>query len=337
MKKQNSRPTTKDIARMAGVGVGTVSRVVNQPENVSEKLRTRVQQVIKDTNYRPSAAARMLVQQRHQAIGVVAEIEQSRTYYSTGLLQGIATALGKRGQHLALAMIETESKARVLREIPMLSSHSVDGLILDLHMLRGDVEGVLSSLDLPCIMVNCSDSRPTNAVRSDDVTAGRTATHYLLERGHRRIAYLPFPPEGLHSSHADRMRGYLEALSEFEATTHLLWRTDKKKTMREELLAFIRSGGTAVVTYGGGHATDVLRICYESGLRVPDDVSLVACDDDPIIARAIVPVTCMRLDRREIGRLAVEMILERCANNGADLATCVVTPELQERQSVARI
>jgi DNA-binding LacI/PurR family transcriptional regulator len=62
----------------------------------------------------------------------------------------------------------------------------------------------------------------------------------------------------------------------------------------------------------------------------------VACDDDPIIARAIVPVTCMRLDRREIGRLAVEMILERCANNGADLATCVVTPELQERQSVAR-
>ena len=78
---------------MAGVGVGTVSRVVNDPESVSEKLRTRVQQVIKDTNYRPSAAARMLVQQRHQAIGVVAEIEQTRTYYSTGLLQGIALAL----------------------------------------------------------------------------------------------------------------------------------------------------------------------------------------------------------------------------------------------------
>lgn len=321
---------------MAGVSIGTVSRVVNRPEQVSEKLRTRVLQVIRATNYRPSSAARVLARQRHQTIGVVSEVELTRTYYSAGLLQGIANALTDSEHHLALAMVHEAAEAARLSEIPMLSTHSVDGLILDLHKLRGDVDGTLFQLGLPYVFVNPSGSRPLNAVRPDDVAAGRKATRYLLDRGHRKVLYLPLPAEDAHSSHADRMRGYVEALSRTGAGTHLAWREDHTRNRHEEFVAAIRSGCTAVVAYDAKHAAEVAQVCYESGLRIPDDVSLVACDDDPVIACSVVPVTCMRLDRLEMGREAVRMILERCGNDGIDATTRIVMPQLQERRSVCK-
>lgn len=327
---------------MAGVGVGTVSRVLNSPEKVSPKLRDRVLQVIAATNFRPSSAARTLVHQQFQTIGLISEIEHERTYYFASLVQGVSHALMETQHRMALGMVHTNTEADALREVSLLSAHSVDALILDLHQLNGDVDNVMASVGLPYVWVNPSGAREFNAVQPNDVASGRGATEYLLSHGHRSIAYVPPPKEGMHSSHADRFRGYLEAMSDAGFQPLPAWgpsgsggkrRADSKGRRLAKLMKSQRV--TALVCYDGVCASGLLRTCYEADVRVPTDLSLIACDDDPILERTVVPVSAMRLDRYAMGRTALEMALARAGSPDSPLQTRVCEPVLQERESVA--
>ena len=323
---------------MAGVGVGTVSRVLNTPEKVSPRLRERVLQAIAATNYRPSSAARTLVSQHSQTIGVISELEHERTYYFASLVQGVAHTLTETRHRMALAMVHTDTDAEALQDVSLLSSRSVDGLILDLHQLKGDVDGVMASVGLPYVWVNPSGPREHNAVKPDDVASGRGATTYLLARGHRRIAYTPPVSENTHSSHADRFRGYLEAMNDAGFQPLPAWHPSRPRESRmalplDELMS--SEGVTAVACYDALCASTLLRTCYELGLRVPADLSVVACDDDPILEKTVVPVSAMRLDRYAMGRAAIEMVLVRAQEPVRAVPTRVFEPALQERESVA--
>ena len=328
VKLNKDRLTYVDVARLAGVTPATVSRVLNNASNVAPRTRARVLKAIRATGYKPLSAARMLARQRHETIGLIFEREHTNSYYGARLMEGISQALTENGLKLAMGAVSWSSRAEEIERLPLLSTVSVDGLILDVAQISGDVDAVVAKLGLPYVYVNLSGSRPCNTIMPDDVAGGETATQYLIDAGHRNIAYIPCYHRLRHSCQADRMKGYVQAMTRASLPPIPLWdeplkwlygRDDeylgRTKLFREKY------GVTAIVTHAMFEAVRTLFACYQLGLKAPRDMTIVACDMDPTVWVAPVAIPCVHFDRLEMGKLAVEMLLRRIANSGQDVPT----------------
>lgn len=324
--QESGRATCLDVARLAGVGHSTVSRVINTPERVAPETRKRVFQAMRLTGYKPSSAAQMLVRQKSETIGLVITKEHFSSFYGTQLIDGLLETLTERGLKLAMSTLPCSADAEAIEQLPILRSLSVDGLIFDLIQLSGDMDRVIGRLGLPCIFVNPQVKREFNAVLPDDVSVSRLATEHLIARGHRQIGYIPTSGLAAHSSQQDRMKGYAEAMIANELKPMPLWdvplaAVKKPTTDYAERIRRYREGNgcTAVVAYNGIEAARIIYAAYELGLRVPADLSIVACDFDPVNDVPPVDITSFHFDRGAMGRKAVEMVEARIRNQGRDV------------------
>jgi len=333
--------TCRGVARLAGVGTGSVSRVLNGAPNVSPEIRERVLSVVRATNYRRCSAAGMLSRQRYETIGVITEREHEESFYGTSIFLGISRALTQHKLKLAMSMVHVGITPAELQEIPLLQEQSVDGLIVDLDRFGGDLEEALLPLGIPYVLVNPNGIRPYNTIMPNDVAVAANATNYLLGKGHRRIVYLPITDHAVHSSQFDRMRGYFDTLTGAGENAMPWW--SERIPKADDLSAGLRprikkwlteDGATAILAYNAVWAARAFRVCYELGVRIPQEVSLMSCDYAPILEKLPVPVTSVCLDREEMGCLAVEMLLKRI-EDGADVPTRLTTGGLREMDSVA--
>lgn len=337
-KASPSRVTCIDIARMVGVAPSTVSRVINDSQRVSADTRRRVMNAIAATGYRPSLAASSLPRRRHDTIGLITE-STAHGSYGPELIRGVSVALTASGQRLAINMISDLQPAEALEGLPLFQSVSVDGLILDVCNTTGDIDAVIGRLRTPAVFVNAPSPRPFNTVMPDDEHVARRATEYLIERGHRKIGYLP-NCQVPHSSHPLRMNGYAQAMLKRGLGPLPMWDAalEHRPALFAERLAMLRShGATAVVTYNGIVAAYAVRACVELKFKIPDELSIVACDYDPVAEFTVVPVTCFRLDRAEMGRLAVGMLAERIEHPSRNVKSIFLSGELVELASVQNV
>lgn len=345
--RSRKRVTCMDVAQLAGVTIGSVSRVLNGAANVTPQVREKVMRAADMLNYRPSAAARMLARQRHETVGLVFEREHVTTLYGAQLMEGICGALTENGLRLATGMVQWKSRVEQVEELPMIRTASVDGLVLDIAQIEGDVDAMAGRLRIPYVLINPSGSRPYNRISPNDEPVAVQATTYLIERGHRRIAYIPCPINVTHSSQADRMNGYAGAMQRAGLPPIPMW--DKPLTRKvggdgEEddyivrMRIFHREHRcTAVVCYSYVEAIRMLYSCFQLGLKVPEDVSLIACDHAPQPDITPVPITCFHLDRYEMGRLAVKMLLQRIEENGAAVPSITYDGTFVAGDSVATV
>jgi LacI family transcriptional regulator len=331
------RPSMMDVAKLAGVVHSTVSRVINNNPNIGDATRQRVLDAIRMTGYRPSLAAQILARQKHETIGLVFEREHVKTYYGACLIEGVSEKLAESGQRLAMGMIPWQSQAEEIEKLPLLRSVSVDGLILDINHIEGDWDSVAARLGLPYISINNSGYRDYNMIKPDDVSVAREATQYLIDRGHRKIAYLPCPGTLRHSSQTDRMKGYADAMLKADLPPIPLWDVPLEKVeypaedylFRTKLFKE-KYECTAIVAFNATEAPRLLYAAYELGLRIPRDLSLVACDFDPAIRFLPVPITCFQFDRTQMGRLVVDMLAERINNSGKAIPSILFKGTLVE-------
>lgn len=335
------RPSVVDVARLAGVVHSTVSRVINNSPGIGEDTRERVLEAIRMTGYKPSLAARMLVKQKHETIGLIFEKEHVKTYYGACLIEGISEALVETGQRLAMAMVRWNSRVEEIDSLPLLQTVSVDGLILDVHVLAGDYDALVSRLGLPYITINPLGYRPYNTIMPDDVSAARDAVQYLIDRGHRKIAYLPSVGQNPHCSQPDRMRGYSEAMVNAGLQPIPLWNVPLSRGdypvadyVQRARLYKEEYGCTAVVAYSAIEAPRLLFGCYQLGLKVPEDLSIVACDYDPVLQVIPIEITCFQFDRAAMGRQAVAMLNRRIQSPQEDIPSLNLASELVEGTSV---
>jgi len=338
--RHHDRITSMEIARMAGVGVGTVSRVLNHAPNVSRAMRERVTKIIDATGYRPCSAARMLSRSHYGTIGLVSEIEVGDTFYGLSLQSSMSQSLTQEDLRLALAFLPIDAVAAELARLPILRTHSVDGVVLDLHRFAGDLVATAAQLRLPYVLVNPSGEHKCNAIVPDDQGVAAQATAHLLQRGHRRIAYLPTDAGVTHSSQPKRLQGYLGAMAQ-AGLVPLPWAADPlpaadfETGIRERVERWTRDHGcTAIVIYNSVCTAMVVRCCYELAMPVPAVLSLISCDYEPTLDQLPVPVTHLKLDRRQMGEAAVEMILARMQQPGRDLPSQIAHGELHELSSV---
>ncbi len=278
-----SSATIRDVAREASVGVGTVSRVLNNHPSVRETTRTRVETAIASLNYTPNPIARQLSLGKSSNIAVVAPFFIRPSFVER--LRGVETVLAEYKYDLVLYNVETQEKRdELFRSLPR--GDMFDGLLILTLAPDDDEAQRLIASGVPAVLIDAHHPG-LNRVNIDDVRGGYLATMHLIDLGHRRIAYVsdvlesPFQLDG---ASARRFSGYRQALaeagidyrSEYYLQAHHGVR--EAQQMANALLA-LPEPPTAIFAASDTQAIGVLRAVEEHGLTVAEDVSVVGFDD----------------------------------------------------------
>jgi DNA-binding LacI/PurR family transcriptional regulator len=324
-------PTIADVARIAGVSVPTVSRVLTGSIPVGPKRRERVEQAIKELGYRPNEAARALVSGRRSLIAVLAANTSRYGYACT--VEGIEEAARAAGYMVVITVVETAEREDVSTALGMVLSHSVAGVVV----LDFDEPGhaALAALPshVPVAVAAASPSRSEPAPRAylADQRAARKATEYLLSLGHRTVHHIALPSSGRKGG---RTAGWSAALraAGVEVPKPLMtsWDPMRGYDLAKSLAA--DPDVTAVLAGNDEVALAVLRAMNEQGRRVPDEVSVIGFDDQPIASLSTPALTTVAQDFAELGRQAFAL-LEREITGTRGKTTVSVPAKLVVRES----
>jgi LacI family transcriptional regulator len=328
------RITMSDVAREAGVSLMTVSRVVNDKDDVSQATRQRVLQVIDRLGYRPSGIARGLATKRTGTLGLVVP-DVANPFFSE-LARGAESVAYAAGYNVFLCNTE-EDPARELRVLESLEEKRVDGLVLCSSRLEQDALRRAVSHFAAVVLVNRPLDQPgVGKVLVDDVAGGLAVTRHLLAAGHRRIGFLAGPAASF--SGRRRLQGYRAALS----GAGLAYRPDwlrhgapsaegGHRTARQ-LLADVPEL-TALFCYNDLVAVGALQAGAELGRQVPGDLAVVGFDDIPLAALVTPPLTTCRVPRHELGARAIRLLLDLFRDQSGGDGQVVLRPELVVRAS----
>jgi DNA-binding LacI/PurR family transcriptional regulator len=331
------RPTLDQVALRAGVGRGTVSRVINGSPQVSERTRQLVEAAVAELGYVPNLAARALVTRRTDAVALVISESEDRVFaepFFAGLVRGISAGVAAAGRQLVLAL--TSGHERPLEHY--LTPQHVDGVLM--ASLHGDdpLPGRLRDRGLPVVL----GGRPPGGfdgacVDVDNVGGARSGVAHLVERGRRRIATITGPRDM--GAGQDRLAGYCAALAAagMAADASLVVEGDFSEVSglaaMRELLAR-HPDVDAVFAANDPMAAGALRALREAGRRVPDDVAVVGFDDSPVSRMTEPPLTTVRQPVEQMGREMAEMLVELISGHEPDTQRSAVLPtELVVRAS----
>ncbi|HJQ49711.1 MAG TPA: LacI family DNA-binding transcriptional regulator [Gaiellaceae bacterium] len=344
--KRFRRPKTstiREVAKLSGVSVSTVSRVFNGYGDVSAATKERVLETARSLDYAPSAAARTLVKQRSQLIGVV--LFTGREHPDIGhpffqdVLVGLKRGIGARGYDVLLFATEQpgssgDSAHSYLRRA---RHHRVDGIVL-MGVDRDDPEVTkLLEAQIPLVGVDLDVSGPTAThVASDNVGGARLAVRHLSGLGHRRIATIAGPEDS--KPGADRLVGYraelqalgLENRPEYEEIGD--WYTESGERAMQKLLA-LPDPPTAVFAAADLMAVGAMKAARAAGLQVPGKLAVVGFDDIQLASLLDPALTTIRQDRVGLGHAAARALLEQIENPETTPAALTLPVELVVRAS----
>lgn len=312
--------TIADVAARAGVGLATVSRVLNGHTNVRPATRERVQAAIDALNYRPSPLARNLSLRRTHVIGVVVPFFTSPS--AVERVRGVAAALARSPYDLMLFDIESEERREHAFQLFDRGDRS-DGLLIVSLIPPDDEVERLRSARLPVVLVDAPHPAFPSIV-ADDVVGGELATTHLIELGHRRIGFVgdKSPDPFRFASSRDRTRGYERALAHARIELrpeYVREGTQSHHVARSTAIDLLRlpERPTAVFAASDIQALGVLDAARILGIRVPEELSVVGFDDIDIAA--YVGLTTVRQPLFESGRRGGELLLQMLAGAGQQL------------------
>ncbi len=318
-KSRDRAPTIRDVARHAKVGVGTVSRVLNDSPLVSEDARLRVHRTIDELGYRRSSTARNLSLGRTQMIGVVAPFFTSNSVLER--LRGVVDKLRDHGDYdLVLFDVETlTQRDDAFRSFAR--TDRVDGLlVMSLRPTDDEVER-LRREGLPVVLVDVVHPALPRVV-IDDVLGGTMAIDHLLARGHTNIGFVGDEPSPFGFTSSERRRhGMAHALRRAGiARNDALERRAPhgREQARESAEGLLRlpDRPTAIFAASDEQAMGVLEAARAMGLRVPEDLAVIGFDD--IEVAEVLGLTTVHQPLRETGARGVELLLDAIGGDGAE-------------------
>ncbi|GIP52691.1 MULTISPECIES: LacI family DNA-binding transcriptional regulator [Paenibacillus] len=298
--------TIRDIAKSAGVSVSTVSKVINNYPNVSDKTKERVLRVVREEQFVPNSTARGLVKGSTQTLGLFLTTGLTHPYF-VQLLAGLEESLKESGYDLIyLAQIDWNPEYSLVRHC---RSRNVDGVLIfgfqrnDLNfdeMLQSEIPTMFIDLDL-------IGSR-AGFITSDNVDSMRQAVSYLTGLGHRKIAFVA----GYQDSYVGKLRfeGYRQGIQESDlpySSEYTFFGDFTRDSGYAAMKQFLECSAppTAVICCSDMSALGVIEAAAEAGLTVPQDLSVIGFDDIEISRYTNPPLTTIRQDFQTIGRQAV--------------------------------
>jgi DNA-binding LacI/PurR family transcriptional regulator len=334
--KRKPLATISDVAREAGVGVGTVSRVLNNSPRVSEVTRQKVLAAMAALDYVPNPLARRLSLGKTFTIGAVAPFFTRPSFVER--LRGVEMALADTEYDLLVYNVETpEKRDRALLEIP--KSRRVDGVLIVAFPPSDEDVACLAAVELPTVLINDAPAS-LSRVMIDDVEGGCIATRHLLELGHRRVAYISDPLQEPFNFSSSRLRyqGYRQVLDEYEIPFRPQYHRagehgrEQARQMTHQLLD-LENPPTGIFAASDTQAMGVLEAARERGLDVPGDLSVVGFDDIEIAS--YLDLTTVRQPLLESGVQGVELLLETIDSSPANPQQILLPIELIVRRTTA--
>lgn len=329
-------PTIRDVARRAGVGVGTVSRVLNDSPSVRDVTRQKVLTAIKELNYIPNPVARRLSWRKTLVIAVIVPFFTRPSFVER--LRGVEYVLADSEYDLILFNVETTVRRDAyFQSVPR--RERVDGLlIISLPPHDIDANRFLQA-GVPTVLIDAIHPQLSRVV-VDDVTGGYLATRHLIDLGHRKIGYVsdrldnPFK----FVSSRDRYQGYRQALNEANIPSppdyHQQGEHGRQaaREMTHRLLT-LPEPPTAIFAASDTQAIGVLEAARETGLKVPQELSVIGYDDIEIAE--YLRLTTIRQPFFVSGVEGINLLIETIAQPSLSPKEVVMPIELIVRDTTA--
>lgn len=330
-----TRPTIQDIADAADVSKATVSRVLNGTAGVRPEKKTKVNAAIERLGFRPNTVARSLAYGRSLTIGVVTQNIGSPFY--DAISQGVIAGLNETA--FSPIFVDGQwNRANEIEATRALVGRRVDGLLLIGGELNGkDIREIAGSL--PTLLVGRrSDSKQFPSISIDNFRGARMATRYLIEKGHRQIAFLTGLP-GQEDS-AQRLAGYERALrdAKLPVDPDLILPGDFSAETAEKLITTLCGSNksfTAIFAANDISAFGARLALYRRSIQVPRDVSLIGFDNQMESAFVTPPLTTVNQPGREMGIRASQTLRRMIQGESAEPE--VLEPQLIIRESVQSV
>jgi LacI family transcriptional regulator len=310
VKRKSSMPTVADVARLAGVGAITVSRVVNNTSYVSADKQKRIREAIRKLGYRPNQAARVLKGNRAKMIGLI--IPDLADLFFGKCAAAIEEYASSQG-YMTLIVSSNRNEELQKNEIVMMMGQNVAGLIV-VPSLPSESLRQLSEMEVPIVAFD----RPLEGAIADEVVVenlggAQTAVKHLIEHGHKRIACVGYDKTTYAIGH--RILGYTDAMRASRLKPEIY---DEVETL-EDTVKLVRrwkksqDRPTAIFSLNNVSTRHLLWALREVDLAIPQDVALIGFDDLELGALLSPPLTVIRQPAANLGVQASKLLFERIA------------------------
>lgn len=298
-----------DVAEKAEVGIGTVSRVLNNSSKVKKETREKVLKIMKELNYRPNKVAQNLASQKANAIGVV--VPTFIDHFFVEVLKGIQDALEEEKIDLILYKIDKDQQM-MDKILDIVHSKKVDGIAaVTMDICEDDYQPLLAE-NIPVVLAD-EDSPDFHSIHLDDLKGAAMAVEYLIEKGHRDIAFINGIKESQHG--INRLKGVKKVLAENDLVlnSELLkfgdfHTEDGYQSMQEILELPEEEWPSAVFAASDNQAIGALQALEEKGLKAPDDIAVIGYDN--IELAKYLEITTIWQPMYQLGHLTIEVLLK---------------------------
>ncbi|MDV5171602.1 LacI family DNA-binding transcriptional regulator [Photobacterium rosenbergii] len=340
--------TILDVARQVGVSKATVSNVLNSKGRVSEATKKAVFKAIEELDYRPNVLAQSLSKQVSDTIGLLIPSGYHTSRYITRLIDMTQELANKAGKFLMITQVDGNDIELGIQSIRKLIDRRCDGIIYykSSHIeeidIQNKLETLIEELPVPLVVLNYNlPNKPDYCVWFDHVAIAQLAVVNLIERGHKKIAYIS-GQQHMHTSRA-RLQGYQDAMKKAGlelnsrliaggSDSHYQGGYDACKKLIKRELDF-----SAICCYSDAMAIGALKALKENGISVPEDVSIFGLDNDYVGDFMDPPISSIDVPVDDIISIAGKLLLEHMQNKLPTSKSNSLTGQLVHRKSVKDI
>ena len=325
----------RDVARLAGVSVATVSRTLSNPEKVSPESLEKVHKAIAQVGYRPNMLARNFRSARAYAV-VVLVPDIANPFYSLFI-----RALEDRAQQKGYAVLLGDTRGTPEREmdyIRRVETRLADGIV----QLRPSSEKSQNNIppDIPCVNACGCEYTTGPAIRIDNRAAAKTMVNYLISLGHKRIGVISGLKDNPHA--IDRLEGYKEAIAEAGIPFEKDLIAEGDFTMWSGLNAAfqfcnMKNRPTAIFSMNDEMAIGAMQTLKNQGIRIPEDMSVTGFDDIAYAKYSDPSLTTISQPAEEMGKMAMDMLLKVIEGEPLSQRECVLPTEFIIRKSTGPV
>jgi LacI family transcriptional regulator len=323
--------TIRDVAKLAGVSVATVSRVLNQNGYVNEDTEKRVKKAIEQLNYKPNEVARTLFKKTSKTIGLI--VPDISNPFFPELVRAVEDVMNIYDYTVILCNSDEKSE-KEKQYIEILKQKYVDGIILTTNQLESDE---VMELGVPVVVLDRPSMHSFPSVIADNYGGARLATRHLYDIGCRKIAHIQGPTHVVNAM--ERFRGYRDEMQELGLWNEQLiiqgnyqLKQAKEATLRalqEHKMDGIFAGNDAM-------AVGALKAVQQLGLRVPEDVAIIGYDGIPLTEMTTPELSTISQPIYEMGAIAARILVKKIEAKPLEQLHYVLPVKLVERQSTQR-
>ncbi len=328
-----------DVAKKAGVGIGTVSRVINNNKNVKNSTRARVQQIIKELDYQPDFFARNLAKKVSKTIGLL--IPDIINPIFPEMAKGISDKAFLNDYTVFLSNTD-ESIEKEAKQVYQLIEKRVDGIIfISTEMCNKDGDYAhyiyLTKKNIPTVLINGSiKDTDIPFVRINELKAGYLATRHMIEKGLKKIAFLGGPENSIPT--IEKLKGYKKAFKESNLSIKKEYIILDKHEIENGLknttnLLNMKERPEGIITVSDALAIEAIKATQAINIRIPDDIKIIGFDDIKFSESFSPSITTIAQPKYKMGAMALDMLINLIEKKTLPERSVVIEPRLILRDS----